>query len=87
MASIVFNVFDPSTHAQTLSINDFALLSLAEFDTTTAGSMTLDTPPGANIVIGQVAASQVKSPGTVSVSGNTVSWTAGAQSHVSIMAF
>lgn len=86
MPSVVFNVFDPTTHAQTLSIDDFALLSLAEFDTTTAGSMTLDTPPGASIVIGQ-SSNQTNSPGVVSVNGNVVSWTAGNQSHVSIMAF
>lgn len=66
-------------------------LILDEFDTgTSSGSRTFTSPPGGTVLTSQVdgGVDGVSTPPIVSVSGNTVSWTAGsASSHVKVLVF
>lgn len=56
-------------------------LVLDEWDTgTSAGSRTLPPIAGGNVVLAQIPANSNSSPGVATVSGGTVSWTAGGQS-------
>jgi hypothetical protein len=81
MGSVVCNIYDPVTHKLVFSKDDFTFLCLADFDTgTAAGSKAITVPPGVEVVIQQSTPTTKGDASVVTVSGNTVSWTAGERS-------